>query len=657
MLLLLACAGPDPTPHGDDGEHVDTAPEPYLVAVTVTLDGEPLEGASVMQGGGDEVLQTDASGHATVEIDPTVPGDQMVVAGHPEAKIVGVDVEAAGSVTIELERYDTRYNAEYESPDPGPEPRTEETTSEACSHCHVTIHEAWWDSPHRTSASDPVLQDLYAGTAALDEAGCADAGGTWGPGVEPGTGAAIDQCFLGAGVLSDTEGYGACADCHAPGINDALGGHDLLEATGVAYDRGIHCEICHHVQAVDLDAPPGTGGRLRLVRPTQHAKAPGMGVWQPITFAPLLDVVNPRMGAVYSPLHDTAELCAGCHQQEQAVLVSGGALDPARWPDGVLPVHSTYDEWAASPYNPGAPCQTCHMPPDPDVGNSADLHNEFEDIDIGVTGGWERPPGAVKRHAFYGPRQPDAGMLGLAASVDVDTVVVDGTLIVEATVANVGPGHAIPTGEPMRMLLLSVEASCDGEPLVATGGAVIPDFGGFRDEKVAGEDWTSWPGASVGDVVRVVRRTGESYDYTGFGPFGDGRFSAEEKGMPVEEIVGTATITAVDGDLVTFDRPLPDGDLAWRGDAEALAGSPGFAFARVMVGADGARMVPHFLATDIASDNRLLPGESWTSTHTFAAPCDTPEVHATLVHRNYPLWLAEQRGWALSDQLMDEVTR
>ena len=127
--------------------------------------------------------------------------------------------------------------------------------------------------------------------------------------------------------------------------------------------------------------------------------------------------------------------------------------------------------------------------------------------------------------------------------------------------------------------------------------------------------------------------------------------------MPVEEIVGTATVLAVDGATVTLDTALPDGDLVYRGDAEALAGAPGFGFARVMAGADGARMVPHFLAVDVASDNRLLPGDSWSSTHTFAATCDTPEVHATLVHRNYPLALAEERGWTLSDQLMDEVTR
>ena len=44
-------------------------------------------------------------------------------------------------------------------------------------------------------------------------------------------------------------------------------------------------------------------------------------------------------------------------------------------------------------------------------------------------------------------------------------------------------------------------------------------------------------------------------------------------------------------------------------------------------------------------------------THRFAATCDAPTVHATLLHRNYPLALAEERGWDRVDQVMAEVWR
>ncbi len=666
VLLLFACAGapdsvsPEPRETAADTAPADsdTAPvAPFDVSVTVTLDGVPVEGALVMQGGAQTRWFTDAEGRATVRVDPSIVGDRVVLAAHAEARSWGEEVDGPAAITLPLERYDTTDNPLYVFNDPGPESH-EGTNTAQCNHCHIELHRTWWPSAHRTSASNTAVHDLYAGTAAAFTSAslCATAGGTWGPGTAPGTGDTVDQCFLGGGVLPDTDGTGACADCHAPGIDGELGGRDLLEATGIAYEAGVHCDVCHHVADVDLSAPPGVGGRLRIQRPSEVAYTPGMGEWQPLMFGPWADVLNPRMGSVYTPLFHEARLCAGCHEQDQAVLVDT-PIDLTRWPDGTLPIHSTYSEWEAGPMNPSAPCQSCHMPPLPGVGNGADIYNELDDVSVGIASGWERLPGAVRAHTFYGPRQPESGMLGLAARVDVTSRLEGETLVADVTVTNVGPGHAIPTGEPLRSMLVLVDASCDDVSLVATGGDVVPDFGGSLAAKEAGEDWTSWPGAAVGDTLRVVRRTGAHHDYTGHGPFGDGRFDAEAKGMPVEEIVGTATVLGVADARVTLDRPLPEGDRVYRTAGQAYAGAPGFGFARVLVGADGTRMVPHFAAVDVASDNRLLPTAGWTSTHRFAAPCAAPEVHATVLHRNYPLGLATERGWAVTDQVMDEVRR
>jgi hypothetical protein len=676
-LLVGACdsASRGATDSNDTGNSADepadtSLPSSWTVRVRVTLDGAPAAGVPVMQGGGEAQGVTDADGLADVQIDGAVVGDKVVIAAHPEARVGGVSAEApsGGVLEIALVRFDPSDNPDYPFADPGP-PEQEGSNTAQCVHCHVTLVQSWYGSPHRTSASNPVVQDVYAGVAvafSTPEA-CTEAGGTWATASEPGTGASVDRCFVGEGVKGATNGFGACADCHAPGIDGALGGRDLHEATGVAYASGVHCDVCHHVESVDMAAAPGVAGRLHIVRPSEPATSPGMGDWKPMTFGPLMDVTNPRMGAVYRPVFHDAELCGGCHEQAQAVLVAGAALDPVRWPDGTLPTHTTYSEWQAGPMNPAAPCQSCHMPPRPDVGNSADLYNVFTGVLVGISAGWERAPGEVREHAWWGPRQRESGMLELAALVDVETSLADGTLTVAVTVKNVGPGHAIPTGEPLRSLVLSVEAACDGEPLVATGGDAIPDVGGWLDRKEAGEDWTSWPGARVGDVVRVVRRPGGFHDYAGYGPFGDGRFDAAQKGLPVEEVVGARTIEAVDGDGVRFDAPLPEGDIAYRGaaavppadgdEARAVAGAPGFAFARVLVGADGTRMVPHFLAVDVASDNRLLPQQAWTSTHRFAAACEQPTVHAVLAHRAWPVALANARGWPLTESVMAEVWR
>ena len=73
--------------------------------------------------------------------------------------------------------------------------------------------------------------------------------------------------------------------------------------------------------------------------------------------------------------------------------------------------------------------------------------------------------------------------------------------------------------------------------------------------------------------------------------------------------------------------------------------------------AAGRRMVPHFVATDVVSDNRLMPQQGYTTTHRFAATCPDPVVEARLYHRPYATWLAEERGWGNPSHLMTEARR
>lgn len=665
LVVLLACSSGPPAAARDTAADTGGWPEGLTsVRVRVTLDGAPVV-ATVLQGGNPERWTTDRDGYATIDIDPSVVGDIAVLASHPDARIAGDQLRSPPAETVEiaLVRFDATDNEAYVFADPGPDDYLASTTND-CVHCHVTIHHDWKGSVHASAAQNPVLHDLYAGTAAaLDEAECAAAGGLWGDATEPGTGATVARCLTGDGVLDRLDGVGGCADCHAPGIDGALGGRDLLEATGVAYEAGVHCEVCHHVAEVDLSDEAGVAGALRIVRPSEAASSPAFGAWSPLTFGPFDDVVNPRMGSVSREHFHTGELCAGCHEQHQAALVPGAEVDLARWPEGRLPVHTTWSEWEASAMNPAAPCQSCHMPPDATVGNSSDLYNVFDNVMVGIAAGWERPAGEVRHHSWEGPRTEGSTLLQLAATLDVASTLEDGVLTAAVTVTNVGPGHALPTGEPLRNLLVLVEASCDGQPLAPTGGDVVPAYGGWLDRKAAGDDVASWPGAEVGDVLRYVRRTGAWRDYVGFGAFGDGTFAAEEKGLPEEVLAGVATIVAVDGDAVTLDAAPPDAwDVVYRvapdalpadgDDAAPRAGAPGFGFARVLTGPAGEAMVPHYLAVDVASDNRLLPGAAWTSTHTFTATCDAPDVSAVLVHRAYPWALASARGWPLTESVM-----
>jgi hypothetical protein len=635
LLVFLACTGSESPPPSESGPTesrpaLDSDPssgesdlQSFAVTVLVTLDGEPVQGAVVSQGGRARRWSSGADGRVELEIDPTVSGDLAVVAAHPEARtwFTRVDAQDAGAVlSLELTRFDASDNAAYVYRDPG-EPERRETTSQ-CAHCHVTLNEDWFASPHATSATNPAVQSAYAL------------------------------------VTSETEGTGQCADCHAPGIEGELGGHGLDEAQDLALAYGVHCDTCHRVESVDLDDPrPGVAGKLKVLRPSEDG---GVGFDnQPLQFGPYDDVPNIAMGAVQRDHFANGQVCAGCHEHEQESLV-GAALDAERWPEGRLPIHSTWSEWAQGPLAEAAPCQSCHMPADPRVGNSADLGNEF-DLTPGVVAGWERAPGSVRRHTWYGPRQRDSGMLELAAGLFLEASIAQDQLSVQVRTRNAGPGHAIPTGEPSRNILLVVRAWCGETELAPSGGDVVPDYGGTLDLKEAGEDWLSWPGAELGQQLVVLSVEGWR-DYDGPLDFAqDGRFTPEERGLAQESLVARRTITGLDGDTVTLDGPLPEGDRvlrvapSWPVDeaaASTLAGTPGFGFARVLADSEGQRMVPHHRAVDVVSDNRIPPTQEVQTSHRFTTTCSDPVVEAALIHRAFSPALAEELGVSLTDSVM-----
>ncbi|NCG20163.1 MAG: hypothetical protein GWP91_14235, partial [Rhodobacterales bacterium] len=591
ILTLLACGPSDPpdqtsasTPPPNATLTTDTAvelgEEVYLV---LTLDDEVLANYPVGIGGLDERYLTDENGGVWLPV--SVPGldDVVAFASHPDAR-TGFTPVNRNDLSIGLTRFSPTDNTDFVFGHPGtPDDRAD---TSRCAHCHTTLNDDWYASPHRTTASNPRVQDVYAGTASdlVTESACANAGGQWWMGLEPGTRAAASRCYLGGGTLPDLNvdcgessscdviatATGACADCHAPGIDGETGGRDLLEATGSAYDFGVHCDVCHHVESIDLNAPAGVAGRLHLVRPSDLSNPP-LSLPIPLTFGPFDDVPNPVMGAVQRDHFQDGSLCAGCHQLDQAVLVPGQTLDAERWPGETLPIHTTWAEWEEGSMSPNIGCPSCHMPPNPEAGNSADLFNVFNPASIGIASGWPRPPGAVRHHSWVGPRTPDSNMLALATTVSLTGRFEADTWVVNATVTNVGPGHAVPTGEPSRQLLLLVEADCLGTPLVGTGGDVVPDYGGALATKDSTQDWTLWPTALAGDEIRVLRQTGSFVDYNGaFGPFGDGTFSAAEKGIEELQLVGVRTILAVDAGTVTLNAPLPLGELAVLGTGGPL---------------------------------------------------------------------------------------
>ncbi len=131
--------------------------------------------------------------------------------------------------------------------------------------------------------------------------------------------------------------------------------------------------------------------------------------------------------SAYAAIVTKSEFCGGCHQYQNQ--------------NGIL-ISDTFGEWKRSKYAKlGVTCQKCHMPGGP--GRNSSL-------------GPVRP--RVADHSFPGPERyralQDAATLTLRPGKrDADT------LRVLATVANVGAGHAIPTGNDQHLLLIRMRAS------------------------------------------------------------------------------------------------------------------------------------------------------------------------------------------------------
>lgn len=679
-------------------------PDQFMVSGVVTDGTSPVDGAIVMQGGKAPAFTTGPDGKFTLEVlnDFGVP---TVVAAKIGYRAGGFEVLELPEEPIEII---IKYaappdNNAYEFGPPGHGDPALDISTAFCGHCHTTYAKDFRTSAHSRAAKDPLVHDLYAGvaTAFTDQASCEARGGVWRTGLVPGETNTVSKCYLGAGVLPDLNSacggpaglacddpalgaaqkptsFGRCADCHAPGIDGPAGGRGLLEATGTSFDAGVHCDVCHHVKDLDLSKPPGVGGALILQRPFEKVSNTPTSPRLQVMYGPEPDVPNPFMGGSYQPKFRESQFCGGCHEQKQEALVPGTALDPVRWPNG-LPTHSTFSEWSESSFSGTKfTCQYCHMPPD-DHGLLSSIDTATVDPS-NITNGFRRTPEQLRKHVFRDPLAGSPRLIDDAIALDLAPSVSAGTLDVTATLTNSTTGHAVPTGEPMRSLLLVVRAFGCGSELAPSSGTTLDDWGGARATGVVGAvavngNQVTWPGAgpgvTVGSVVRAVRPTGTFLDYTGVGFFADPTLTPLEKGIEIQTPVGEATVVSIQGNVLTLDKPLAaqSGDVLYAGDplvwppvdespSAALAGRAGVSFARTLVDAGGKRGVPHFLGVDIAGDNRIPPGATVTSQHGFTVPpgCASVDVSAALIYRRVPLSLASQRGWDARDVIAGSKT-
>ena len=229
---------------------------------------------------------------------------------------------------------------------------------------------------------------------------------------------AMDSPLFQQGLERTETEFGAsaqqvCLACHSP-ISVLTKDTALLKK--VSWE-GVTCEYCHSIRDVSLAGPnPQVKVEFSLVKS-----------------GPLKDAVAPVHGTVFSAVYTSSAACAPCHEYQNSLGFA---------------VLTTYREWQNSRYGKeGRSCQSCHMYKvegavvDPKVKRSSEAK--------------------VNLHQMPGSHSLD--MLNKTIKARLVTAREGDQLKVSVEVANAAAGHYVPTGSPMRQLLLEVLAdSYDG---------------------------------------------------------------------------------------------------------------------------------------------------------------------------------------------------
>lgn len=208
------------------------------------------------------------------------------------------------------------------------------------------------------------------------------------------------EAEFGTGVRKE------CLSCHSP-IAVHLGDWKLRQK--ISWE-GITCDYCHSVREVAETAPnPKARLEFSLVKT-----------------GPIKDAVAPAHGTLFSAVHTSSRLCAPCHQYRNA-----HGLD----------VLNTYAEWKASDYaKRGLHCQSCHM--FRVAGDVVDPRIQRSSL------------AKVNLHQMPGSHSIE--QLNKTIRATVASTREGNKLKVGVTMSNVAAGHYVPTGSPLRQLILEL---------------------------------------------------------------------------------------------------------------------------------------------------------------------------------------------------------
>jgi len=523
LLALLACSSED---------------APFDIGGVVLDEQGPVAGAVVRVGERHRTARTDDEGRFSC---PTgLESGEVVVSAFAE----GYFISRVGPVTVGTNGLEIRLLPVAGSDDPGYDwvsSYARHGDPESCETCHSDAggtmpFDEWARDAHAGAAKNPRFLNMYEGTDHLGRRSPEtrfvtrpDYGRTALP---PDS----SRPYHGPGYRLDwPETAGNCATCHAPAaaVREPYGTHPALVDEASA--EGVSCDFCHKISGIVLDPKTGLPHPHRTGVLSYELHRPPEGHQY---FASPYE--ETRDGGSYAPILRRSQFCAPCHHAEFWGTV----------------IYDSYGEWLASDYadpDTGKTCQDCHMKPRG--------HTMFAPAE---KGGVAHSPESVHSHDMsIGP------LLTEAASLDVSARIRDGVLDVEVRLTNDRTGHHLPTGTPLRHLILVVTATDGAEqPLRQLDGPRNPDWSG--------------------------------------------------------ELAGTPG--------KTYARVLED---AWLGTSPTAA---------------------YWNPTRPLEDSRLAAGSSDTSRYRFSAPgVGEAALAVRLWYRRAFAELARQKGWEVSDTLMEEV--
>jgi mono/diheme cytochrome c family protein len=464
-----------------------------IISGKVVDHNGPVKGAVVRIQTTPTAVRTDEKGRFLLRGLPE--GESLpLTAWAPGYYITGGEDVAVGSENQEfrLERYPEEDHPGYQWLPSGFSPG--EGEDQGCAECHSSAGSSleiplpvdeWRRDAHSGSAENPRFLSMYAGTAI--------GGGTGRPTeyvhqrdyglipVAPG-GETADR---GPGYKLDfPESRGNCGSCHVPiaALDDPYG-VDPREVSGTAAE-GVSCDFCHKLYEVKTDPRTGLPKPNRPGVLSMEFRRPGEG--HQLFFGPLDDVAPGEDS--YLPLQEQSRFCAACHH--------GVFWD--------VTVYNSYGEWLESSYSDpvnGQSCQECHMP-----------NRGYQYFVPPEKGGLQRRPETLRSHLMTGAT--DRQLLRNALTMTVDCRRSSGNLEVTVRLLNDLTGHHVPTGTPLRHLILLVAARNEtGKTLPLLAGPRLPEWAGTAERQLPGvEHCAGRPGTAYAKVLEEL--------WTGVAPTG-----------------------------------------------------------------------------------------------------------------------------------------